>query len=84
MCESETDLPALVSEELASVFDDLLIRQQTVGLLLAQGEDLPQGHPKRPHVTGRGELPLEERTHTQDDINTHTHATSTLLLRPQV
>lgn len=51
-------LSSLVSEELASVFDDLFVRQKAVWLFLAQSEDLPKGHTKRPNVTGRGELPL--------------------------
>lgn len=57
--ESESShLSALVPEELASVLYDLFVRQQTVGLLLTQGEDLPQGHTKRPHVASCGELTL--------------------------
>lgn len=60
--ESEcSHLSALVPEELASVLDDLFIRQQTVGLLLTQGEDLPQGDTKRPHVASCGELALVEK-----------------------
>lgn len=51
-------LPALAAEELARVLDDLLVRQEAVGLLLAQHKHLPQGHPKGPHVTGCGELAL--------------------------
>lgn len=51
-------LPALAAEELARVLDDLLVRQEAVGLLLAQHKHLPQRHPERPHVTGRGELAL--------------------------
>lgn len=54
-------LSALVPEELASVLYDLFVRQQTVGLLLTQGEDLPQGDTKRPHVAGCGELTLVEK-----------------------
>lgn len=51
-------LSALVPEELASVLYHLFVGQQTVGLLLTQGEDLPQRDAKRPHITGRGELAL--------------------------
>lgn len=51
-------LSALVPEELASVLYHLFVRQQTVGLLLTQGEDLPQRDAKRPHITGCGELAL--------------------------
>lgn len=51
-------LSALVPEELASVLYHLFVRQQTVGLLLAQGEDLPQGDTKGPHVASCGELTL--------------------------
>lgn len=51
-------LPALVPEELPGVLDDLLVRQLGVGLLLAEGERLPQGHPEGPHVARRGELAL--------------------------
>lgn len=54
-------LSALVPEELASVLYDLFVRQQTVGLLLTQSEDLPEGDTKRPNVTGRGELTLVRR-----------------------
>lgn len=53
-------LPALAAEELARVLNDLLVCEEAVGLLLAQHKHLPQGHPERPHVTGRGELALEE------------------------
>lgn len=52
-------LSALVPEELASVLYDLFVGQQTVGLLLTQSEDLPQGDTKSPYITGRGELALE-------------------------
>lgn len=51
-------LSPLVPEELPSVFDDLFIRQKAVRLLFAQGENLPEGHTERPHITGSGELPL--------------------------
>lgn len=51
-------LPALAAEELPRVLDDLLVREEAVGLLLAQHKHLPQGHPKRPHVAGCGELAL--------------------------
>lgn len=51
-------LPALAAEELPRVLDDLLVREEAVGLLLAQHKHLPQGHPERPHVTGCGELAL--------------------------
>lgn len=54
-------LPALAAEELARVLNDLLVCEEAVGLLLAQHKHLPQGHPERPHVTGRGELALEEQ-----------------------
>ncbi len=54
-------LSALVPEELASVLNDLFVGEQTVGLLLTQSEDLPQGDTKCPHVTGRGELTLVSR-----------------------
>lgn len=54
-------LSALVPEELASVLYDLFVGQQTVGLLLTQSEDLPQGNTKCPYITGRGELSLERR-----------------------
>lgn len=54
-------LSALVPEELASVLDDLFIRQQTVRLLLTQGEDLPQGDTKCPYIAGCGELALRTR-----------------------
>lgn len=54
-------LSALVPEELASVLYDLFVGQQTVGLLLTQSEDLPEGDTKRPNVTGRGELTLVRR-----------------------
>lgn len=53
-------LSSLVPEELASVLDDLFVRQQAVGLLLAQGEDLPQRDAEGPHVAGRGELTLQK------------------------
>lgn len=58
MSQEGSHLSALVPEELASVLYDLFVRQQTVGLLLTQGEDLPQGDTKRPHVTGCGEFTL--------------------------
>lgn len=51
-------LPALAAEELSGVLDDLLIREEAVGLLLTQDEHLPQGDPKRPDVAGCGELAL--------------------------
>lgn len=54
-------LSALVPEELASVLYDLFVRQQTVGLLLTQGEDLPQGNAKRPHIARCGELTLVDK-----------------------
>lgn len=54
-------LSALVPEELASVLYDLFIRQQAVGLLLTQSEDLPQGDSKGPHVTGCGEFTLRRK-----------------------
>lgn len=61
--ESEcSHLSALVPEELASVLYDLFVRQQTVGLLLTQGEDLPQCDTKCPHVASCGELTLVEKT----------------------
>lgn len=52
----QEDLSSLVPEELSSVLYHLFVRQQAVGLLLTQSEDLPQSHTKRPHVTGRREL----------------------------
>lgn len=55
-------LLALVPEELACVFNDLLVGELGVGLLLAQSQNLPQSHAKGPHVTGHGELPLREQT----------------------
>ena len=55
-------LLALVPEELACVFDDLLVGELRVGLLLAQSQNLPQSHAKGPHITGHGELPLREQT----------------------
>lgn len=55
---ASSHLSPLVPEELASVLYDLFVRQQAVGLLLAQSEDLPQGDPERPDVTGCGELTL--------------------------
>lgn len=54
-------LLALVPEELACVFNDLLVRELGVGLLLTQSQDLPQRHPECPHITGHGELTLEIR-----------------------
>lgn len=53
----EKDLSPLVSEEFAGVLDDLFIRQQAVGLLLTQSEDLPQSYSKCPHITSCCELP---------------------------
>lgn len=52
-------LPPLVPKELPRVLDDLLVRQPAVGLLLAQGEHLPQRHAKSPDVAGGGELALQ-------------------------
>lgn len=62
-----THLSFLVPEELAGVFYHLLVRELRVRLLLAEVKYLPQGHPKRPHVTGSGKLALcdgnnDERT----------------------
>lgn len=57
-CPSSSHLPALVPEELPGVLDDLLVRQLGIGLLLAEGESLPEGHPEGPHVARRGELAL--------------------------
>lgn len=55
-------LPPLVSEELPGVLDDLLVRKLGVGLLPAEGERLPQRHPKRPRVTrGREFALVQER-----------------------
>ena len=62
-------LSAVVSEELSSVVDDLLVSQVGVWLLLTHAQHLPQSHSERPHVTGRGELTLEH-TH-QHDWNAH-------------
>lgn len=56
----EIDLLPLVSEELSSVLDNLLIRQLGIGLLLAKGESLPQSHPKGPHIACCGELAQQD------------------------
>ena len=50
---------ALIPEELAGVLDDLLVRELAVGLLLAQGQDLPERDGEGPHVAGHGELTLQ-------------------------
>lgn len=55
-------LLSLVPEELASVFNDLLIRKMGVGLLLTQSQNLPHCHPKCPHVTCHCELSLRKHT----------------------
>lgn len=60
----QTHLLALVPEELAGVFNDLLVRELRVRLLLTQRQDFPQSHCERPHITGHGELPLREPTET--------------------
>lgn len=70
LCDAH--LLALVPEELACVFNDLLVRELGVGLLLTQSQDLPQSHPECPHVTGHGELTLREQTtsiHIQSSID---------------
>lgn len=51
-------LPPLVSEELSGILNNLLIRQLGVGLLMAEGESLPQSHPKGPHIACCGEFAL--------------------------
>lgn len=56
----EIDLPPLVSEELSSVLNNLLIRQLRIGLLLAKGEGLPQSHPKGPHIACCGEFAQQD------------------------
>lgn len=66
-------LSALVPEELASVLYDLFVRQQTVGLLLTQGEDLPQGDTKRPHVAGCGKLTLGKREKQVKSLKIKSH-----------
>lgn len=55
---SRPHLPALVPEELAGVFDDLLVGHLGVGLLPAEREGLPQRHTECPHITGCCELAL--------------------------
>lgn len=55
-------LSALVSEELSGIVDDLFICQVGVRLLLTNTQHLPQSDPKRPHVTGCGELTLAIHT----------------------
>ena len=52
-------LSLLVPEELAGVLDDLLVGQRSVGLLLAERQDLPQHHAEGPHVARRRELTLQ-------------------------
>lgn len=54
----EMYLSALVSEELASIVDDLFIREGGIRLLLTNAQHLPQSDSERPHVTRRGELTL--------------------------
>lgn len=51
-------LSALVSEELPSVVDDLLVCEVGVRLLLTDTQHLPQSDAKCPHIAGRGELTL--------------------------
>lgn len=60
LCDAH--LLALVPEELACVFNDLLVRELGVGLLLTQSHNLPQSHTEGPHITGHGELPLRKQT----------------------
>lgn len=54
----EMYLSALVSEELASIVDDLFIREGGIRLLLTNAQHLPQSDSERPHVARRGELTL--------------------------
>lgn len=54
----EMYLSALVSEELASIVDDLLIREGGIRLLLTNAQHLPQSDSERPHIARRGELTL--------------------------
>lgn len=53
-----SDLPALVSEELPCILNDLFICQLPKGLGPAEHQHLPQSHPKGPNVTCCCELPL--------------------------
>lgn len=55
-------LLAVVPEEFSCVFNDLLVGELRVGLLLTQSQNLPQSHTECPHVTGHGELTLREHT----------------------
>lgn len=58
---NNTHLSFLVPEKLPGVFYHLLVGELRVGLLLAEVQDLPQGHPKGPHVARCGELALRKR-----------------------
>ena len=57
LCDAH--LLVLVPEELACVFDDQLIRELGVRLLLTQSENFPQSYSECPHITGHGELTLK-------------------------
>ena len=57
----------MVPEKLSSVVDDLFVCQVAVGLFLAHIQHLPQSHSKGPHITGSGELTLQD---TQSHYNT--------------
>lgn len=72
-------LSPLVPEELPSVFDDLFIRQEAVRLLFAQGENLPEGHTERPHITGSGELALGVVDSKNMQKPSHIHGKNMLL-----
>lgn len=56
----EINLSPLVSEELSSILDNLLIGQLGIGLLLAKGESLPQSHPEGPYITCCGEFAQQD------------------------
>lgn len=59
-------LSALVSEELSSIVNDLLICEVRVRLLLTNAQHLPQSDSKRPHIAGCGEFTLRtNKPHTK-------------------
>lgn len=68
---NDTHLSFLVPEELAGVFNHLLVRELRVRLLLAEVKYLPQGHPKSPHVTGSGELALCDQNNVERTLYPH-------------
>lgn len=69
----EMYLSALVSEELASIVDDLFICEGGIRLLLTNAQHLPQSDSERPHVARRGELTLwsDTNTHRRSHLRYH-------------